>query len=865
MGEFRLTAHQRRDLVSNRSIKGDLPLSDKDRATAKSQLRQAAVDLIGRSGRVSSGYIVFKTEQDGRYSIDTSMRKSGAAAVDTAKVLREMVRNAWGDKPGVLDAVDRYLKPGGSIQRGVGTQSLVKMVRLLDKLDGRDSAEALSRARISKGRLETAGFETAFDLAAMRTHIASLVQDAETWTETNPQKSAQFREMLEQTLSQQIHPRLHSKPKPGPTEKAALQTMGLMLENAVRLVYERELDPLGILSNEATGFLNSSSDAELASRLNAISAIAVEIDKAMTANAESAERPLRDAGQQGSPSVASDLAKFRLSILRHLAQALPETARNTGDALKRQIYSKADYALSPAGKRERYELIASLGASLDPIIHLAEQLPNVRGTDVMPSLRALKQSLADISRGTAQSIAKLAKDSGYRLRDCADTNRPDLKGLDAALQDLREQYHLIDRALDGSLDPSEGNPSDLESLKQQRSDIEDRINSGFKQQTDAIKAEAQEIKAAQLDEAGHGEVDRALEENLQRSDEARQKSLDNLRAIAPTLSPPLAEHVDLAKAGRWTELAAALKGPGERQPLVLGTRLRELGLARSPEALSEVISASIDTTRTKSARISQRREAEVAAQVLQAAVAPQGRTLTQADLDCALAVRRDLVGRHPRLAQALTHAITRALSPEPTQMSMDEAWRAGPAHHYQLMPTSSEAKPLKAAGGLVILSKLRSATLDHADLRGALLIIGEANNALPAYRLSLNGADLTNCEIVLTTTVEGSVENQVGGLLSFVHPRDDENPPRLKTSWIDLLESIDGERFPKQKISVAKQVIGTALDWMTYAKDDEPRQRDCLKYSPLLDILRNDPILSADPLIRERIEEAEESLANNRA
>jgi hypothetical protein len=52
---------------------------------------------------------------------------------------------------------------------------------------------------------------------------------------------------------------------------------------------------------------------------------------------------------------------------------------------------------------------------------------------------------------------------------------------------------------------------------------------------------------------------------------------------------------------------------------------------------------------------------------------------------------------------------------------------------------------------------------------------------------------------------------------------------------------------------------------MTYAKDDEPRQRDCLKYSPLLDILRNDPILSADPLIRERIEEAEESLANNRA
>jgi len=246
MGNFRVDQRTRDRLQLGRATGGAAVVGSERRDAARKLLREAAADLVSSSGKVRSGYVVFRSQPDSRYAITTSARKGSDAAVEFAKAMRQLVREGWSDKPGVMDALDRYLG-GAKINRGVGTQSLVGLVRTLDSLDGQ-AASGLAHARLSRGALnaERASIERAFSLADKQAQISELVGDATSWNSADPDKTRAFRALVELELKS-VGKRLSEQP--GEAERTTLLQMSRELKLAVDSLYERELDPQRLLAD----------------------------------------------------------------------------------------------------------------------------------------------------------------------------------------------------------------------------------------------------------------------------------------------------------------------------------------------------------------------------------------------------------------------------------------------------------------------------------------------------------------------------------------------------------------------------------------------------------------------------------------
>lgn len=133
--------------------------ADPSRA-ARDMLHQMAVDMVGKSGTIKSGYLKI-VKGDGE-SLRLGTRWSTGAdksTRDALSLVQSLVKQGYAAKPGVQDALNNYLKASG--EGHLGTHSFVKLVRDLEDTSGfeRLQGDRLSAARVkADARLDTRGF-----------------------------------------------------------------------------------------------------------------------------------------------------------------------------------------------------------------------------------------------------------------------------------------------------------------------------------------------------------------------------------------------------------------------------------------------------------------------------------------------------------------------------------------------------------------------------------------------------------------------------------------------------------------------------------------------------------------------------------
>jgi hypothetical protein len=160
------------------------PRFNGDSAQARRELIRIAAGLRTADGRgVIQGYLRLTDGADNRLTLGKNLLWSRSRANLAAKdLVADMVAKAYGDHPGVQQALTDYLAQ--SDQR-VGTQSFVKLVQALDGLD--DVAQADQKdASIQADRLALRLMQPA-QTARLRTNgIAPLRQEASSCLAPNP-------------------------------------------------------------------------------------------------------------------------------------------------------------------------------------------------------------------------------------------------------------------------------------------------------------------------------------------------------------------------------------------------------------------------------------------------------------------------------------------------------------------------------------------------------------------------------------------------------------------------------------------------------------------------------------------------------
>lgn len=904
MGDFKITPSARRQMDAQRIISGDQGLDAADRVKAKQLLRSAAVDLIKRDGTVRSGYVVFKTDRDGNFTLDTSSRKKGASAVEFAKSFRQIVKEGWGDKPGVLDAVDRYLGKAQKVERGVGTQSLVGMVRMLERLEsGGTVQEELARARLSKGSLNAARFDRAFDLTQLRSHVISLVKDAQNWQDTDPVKSQQFRKMLEQTFEDKVHQRLNdTQSPPGPGEKTALQEIGRLLLDATAAIQTRELDPHSRLTAPQGGADAAEAPAteQLFHQLHQTS----EVAQTLSAREAELDQTLSSLEQNpppdGSPSASQRLTQHHLNTVMLMTRDVSIVAARQCQALMGVLNQISLYSLKDTALSQRYDQVTQAIGSLEALTHRVATLAHAQAS---PEVRTLQSTLSDLVRQQATLVEQMknqANSSEYLLKEEANQSKPGLGLVDQKVQALKRDFLALDLRIEASLAPdaaqAPGLDAEGQALSEQRAQLKGEVNALFDAQREALKAKAQALSHRQLNENERNQVTAALAKSLNECEVSRQKMLGALDGLKTEVSAPDLGQAALARKGQWAELAAQLKGESALPNVeAIAPKIRALGIAQSPEALKGLLATWLAKPPRDSLGAS-RDASAFAAQFLRAVVTPSGREVGQLELQCAREALRGLENNRANLSGLLLPALAKEFAPSPVVCAYGKpsAWAQNTfTHHYQSYPKSTEQSPLIAPNALVRLSDSNTINMRGADLSGALLVIEARNQGDGNF--SLKSANLENTEIAMI--LDDYRQDFRFNMMSFNPPSFHiENERRRFEDWqtgksvmnaerfenfdsvddyldsldetefsaqqlevkpykgaVGLLESIDGQRFPDQKRSVARQALEAAISWHSF-------KVPVLQYSPLLDVVRGDPIVANDPQISELIKTANRKL-----
>ena len=95
---------------------------------ARNKLNTMAVSLTDKQGTVKSGYLKLTQGSEGQLRLGRRWFQANAATQDATALVKDLLKQAYGDNPGVQAALERYLQQSGG---RLGTKSFVKLVQEL--------------------------------------------------------------------------------------------------------------------------------------------------------------------------------------------------------------------------------------------------------------------------------------------------------------------------------------------------------------------------------------------------------------------------------------------------------------------------------------------------------------------------------------------------------------------------------------------------------------------------------------------------------------------------------------------------------------------------------------------------------------